>query len=542
MSGALPPRPLADGLEGGDFAAGQLQVSTGTDFRAPLGRGPNLYEFQRKLLERIGAEISAGHRRICLVASTGAGKTIVASAMIADAVARREHIVFVGHRRELTEQTSAKLYAAGVDHGIVQAGFLTRPGAPVQVCSIQTLHARAMRTRSIDLPPADLFFIDECHHARARTYEQLTAAYANAILIGMTATPCRGDGRGLGNIFEVLVEAPSVAELTSLGVLVPAKIFAPVRPDLSGISVERGDYVESQLAKRVDTARLVGDIVEHWHRLGENRRTVVFTVNVAHSVHLRNEFRRSGVLAEHIGGSTPIEERKSILARFAAGTVDLVSNCAVLTEGWDRPEASCLIPARPTKSLGLYRQMVGRVLRRAPQVGKKDALILDHSGAVFAHGFPDDEIRWALNQDHRAVNVVHARRGEYHAPALTTCPECSAVRFEGQPCPMCNWHPVRKPSPIEVADGELGRVERNRNVIPFNPSDDVKFAFYRQLLYIAKEKHYQPGWAWHKFKEKFGHEPPRNWRHTDPMLPTPEVRAWVKSRQIAYAKAMQAQR
>jgi superfamily II DNA or RNA helicase len=501
-----------------------------------------LYPFQRDVLARLEAEIAAGHRRICMVAATGAGKTVISAAKIADAVARREHVVFVGHRRELTDQTSAKLYAAGVDHGIVLAGFPTRPGASVQVCSIQTLHARAVRTRMIELPPADLLFVDECHHARARTYEQLIAAYPNAILIGMTATPCRNDGRGLGNIFDVLIEAPSVAELTRLGYLVPAKIFAPVRPDLSGIRVERGDYVESQLAERVDSAQLRGDIVEHWHRLGQGRRTVVFTVNVAHSVHVRDEFRRSGVLAEHIDGSTQIKERKSILTRFAAGTVDIVCNCAVLVEGWDRPEASCLILARPTKSVGLYRQMVGRVLRIAPHVNKGDALILDHSGSVFQHGFPDDEIQWTLHEDQRAVNVTQSNRGQHHARALATCPECSAIRLEGNPCPVCNWHPVRKPKQVEVADGQLGRVERNRNVIPFKPSDDVKAAFYRQLLYIATEREYQRGWAAHKYKEKFGGWPPRSWRYSDPMLPTPEVRAWEKSRRIAYAKARGARR
>jgi DNA repair protein RadD len=133
-----------------------------------------------------------------MVAPTGAGKSLIAAAMIADAVPRRDRVVFVAHRRELTEQTSLKLYAVGVDHGTVQAGFPPRPLAPTQVCSIQTLHARAVRTHTIELPPAKLLFVDECHHARARTYERLIAAYPSAILIGMTATPCRGDGRGLG--------------------------------------------------------------------------------------------------------------------------------------------------------------------------------------------------------------------------------------------------------------------------------------------------------------------------------------------------------
>ena len=125
-------------------------------------------------------------------------------------------------------------------------------------------------------------------------------------------------------------------------------------------------------------------------------------------------------IRKHIDGTTPLEERKAILAGFAAGSVDVICNCAVLTEGWDRPEASCLILARPTKSLGLYRQMIGGVLR--PADGKTDALILDHSGAVFMHGFPDDEIIWTLHEDRRAENITHSARGQYHTPTLTTCP------------------------------------------------------------------------------------------------------------------------
>ena len=200
----------------------------------------NLREYQLAAIEQIEVEIATGRRRICLAAPTGSGKTVQAAAMINRAVARGERVVFVSHRRELTEQTSQKLHAVGVDDfGIVQAGFPTRPNAPVQICSIQTLHARAVRSRKIDLPEADWLFIDECHHARAVTYERLIAAYPNAILIGLTATPCRGDGRGLGNVFDVLVACPSVAELTRGGFLVPARIYAPSRPDLKGVRVAR---------------------------------------------------------------------------------------------------------------------------------------------------------------------------------------------------------------------------------------------------------------------------------------------------------------
>jgi DNA repair protein RadD len=227
--------------------------------------------------------------------------------------------------------------------------------------------------------PADIIVVDEAHHVRARTYMRILELYPNAIVIGLTATPVRGDGRGRGNVFEVPVECPSVAELIDAGYLVGTKVYAPSLPDLRGVRVERDDYVEAQLAQRMDNAKLVGDAVEHWLRFAERRQTVVFATTVAHSLHIRDEFRRAGVLAEHIDGTTPTEERDAILARLAAGQVEVVCNAMVLTEGWDQPSVSCLVLARPTKSLGLYRQMVGRALRPAP--GKTDALILDHTAS-----------------------------------------------------------------------------------------------------------------------------------------------------------------
>jgi DNA repair protein RadD len=498
---------------------------------------PTLRQDQLDVIAQIESEIAAGRRRLCVPARPGWGKTVVAAALIANAVVHGRRVLFLAHRRELIKQASAKLLAAGVlDHAILAAGFPVRLSAPVQVSSIPTLYRRAVRTRTIDLPAADVLFVDEAHHARARTYEKLIAAYPHAIVIGLTATPCRADGRGLGNVFQRLIPCPSHAELTKSGILVSAKFYAPVRPNLKGVRVERGDYVESQLAERMDKAKLVGDIVSHWHKLGERRRTVVFATGVAHSVHVRDEFRRSGVLAEHIDGSTPVEERDAILARLAAGTVDLVCNAMVLTEGWDRPEVSCLILARPTKSLGLYLQMVGRVLRSSP--GKTDALILDHSGAVFQHGFPDDEISWTLDTDKKAVNEAHAvRQAEPHSRGLATCLECHAVRVEGQPCGSCGWHPVKRPKPVEIADGELGYVDRNRVVRRLVYGAEEKFRFYRQLLYIANERGYQIGWAAHKHKEKFGEWPPNHWRGSSPLAPSPEVRAFVRSRQIAYAKS-----
>jgi len=175
--------------------------------------------------------------------------------------------------------------------------------------------------------------------------------------------------------------------------------------------------------------------------------------------------------------------------------------------------------------------MTGRTLRPAP--GKIDALVLDHAGGVFQHGFVDDPIEWTLSEDRRAENTAHSARGTYKAPALTTCPECKAIRFEGQQCLVCHWHAVRKPRPVEITDGELGVVSRTRSVQ--NPAHGAheRLNFFRQLLF---ERSYKTGWAAHKFKEKFGDWPPV--RHAAPMMPDAAVRSWVRSRQIAYARAM----
>jgi superfamily II DNA or RNA helicase len=284
----------------------------------------DLRNYQNGVVTDYERAVARGLRRIIVVAPTGAGKTVIAAAIIKGTRARRRPVLVLSHRREIITQTSRKLHTNDIPHGIIQAGFPARPLEEAQVASIQTLWHRAIRTNAMELPPADLLVIDECHHCPAETHRTIIDSYPNAIVLGLTATPCRGDGRGLGGIFETIIECPQVAQLITGGYLVKTRVYAPVNPDLKGVRGQAGDYVESQLAERMDRPKLIGDIVTHWHKYGERRKTVCFASSVGHSVHIRDEFIKSGVRAEHIDGSTPKAERDASLARLASGEIELV--------------------------------------------------------------------------------------------------------------------------------------------------------------------------------------------------------------------------
>lgn len=483
-------------------------------------------------------------RCILMVAPTGAGKTVIAGAIVKSYVENGKRVLFFSHRREITKQTSAKLHAVDIDHGIIQAGFPLRLHEPVQVASVQTLTARAIRGSAIELPHADLVIIDEAHHTPAETYRKIVEKYPTARILGLSATPVRKDGRGLGDIFEAIIECPQVDELVRGKWLVPTKVYAPTeRIDLSGIRTQAGDYVENQLAERMDTQKLVGDIVTHWHRFGVHRQTVIFASGVAHSIHLRDEFRKAGIEAEHIDVDTPNDKRDEILKQLANGKTKLVTNAMVLTEGWDCPEVSCLVLARPTKSMGLYCQMCGRGLR--PSAGKADLIVLDHAGAVFEHGFIDEPVLWTLDKSRRAINPKHAARRDSYFNRLCDCPKCGALRTAGEACRSCGYLPQRGARDVEVIEGELAAVGRNRQAAANIYTDADKRFWHAALWHIANERararaFNSRGWVYHKYLERFGHKPP--WGNPAPVPPSAEVRSWVRSRDIAYAKAMSKQR
>jgi DNA repair protein RadD len=444
---------------------------------------PALYDYQEKAVAEIRQHIAAGTRRILLVAPTGSGKGTLATWMIHSAVARGKRILFLVNRRELVKDTSKRLDKLGVDHGVIMGSHPRRkPWLSVHVASIDTLHRRK------PLPPADLIFCDECHLSITDIWRNVLDQYSCPVL-GMTATPVRADGRGLGEFFNAMVQGPSTAELMRRGFLVRGRIFAPSAPDMTGVKVSGGEYNQKQLAVAADTSKLTGDLVAHWIRLGRGRPTVAFAVSVEHSRHIVEQFAAKGFRAVHVDAQTPDDERDRIWSGLAGGSIDVCSSVGVISYGWDVPPVSCAILARPTKSLALFLQQVGRVLRTHPS--KSDALILDHAGCCLEHGFPDDEREWTLDGEGSG-----SKRSKDDAPSVRMCKACwAAYRATLAACPYCGWKPERvERIPDEVA-GELGEITeavkpayRIRKL-----SRDPRIA---ELQKTAEAKGYKPGWVW----------------------------------------------
>ncbi|MEE8262776.1 MAG: DEAD/DEAH box helicase [Gammaproteobacteria bacterium] len=499
-----------------------------------------LRPYQVGAVEDLRSLARQSHKRIILQAGTGSGKTIIACEIIKSAIAKSKSVLFLAHRRELIDQCGAKLSMYGVPHGIIMAGRRRDPGQQVQVASIQTLTARAVNSDRMRMPPADLIVLDECHRSLAKTYVDLIELFPHAVTLGLTATPCRGDGRGLGEIYTAMAHAPPIKELINQGFLVPIRYYEPERPDLRGVKVRLGDYVESELEVRMDTDQLVGSVVENWGRLAEGRKTVVFASGVKHSIHLTREFCAAGVNSEHIDGNTPDEDRRRILNGLQFGDVQVVTNCMVLTEGWDSPPVSACVLARPTKSLLLYIQMAGRALR--PHPGKKDCLIIDHSAAVLEHRFLDEPIPWSLEGEEKVQDRRDEIAAEKREPKPVTCPDCKSV-FKGlAKCRACGWEPKASGEDVAWKSGELVEARKGKESKKNEYSPKQKAQWLGQLKMVMEQRGYQEGWAAHTYRKKFGVWPSSGWTNRISSIePGSEVKGFVRHLQIKYAKGREAQ-
>lgn len=447
-----------------------------------------LRHYQQRAVHDLRLAFRDGARAPLLVMPTGSGKTCVMAEIMRALAARGRSAFVLVHRRELIAQTSHKLDLAGVEHGIIAAGH-TGANAPIQVASVQTL---ARRLAHISASP-DLILIDEAHHATAGSWASVIGHWPDALRLGVTATPVRLDGRGLSAVFDRLVLGPSVADLVSTGFLTSWKIYAPpVQADLSRITRRAGDFAAGEAAERMDRPTVTGDAIDHYKRLAPGERAIAFCCTVQHAEHVAGSFRSAGIAAATLLGSSP--DRDQIVNRFATGELQVLVTVDVVSEGFDIPAASCAILLRPTASLGLYLQQVGRVLRPAP--GKQSAVILDHVGNVHRHGFPDDLRDWSLDDRLRS-----GRGGGQAAPSVRTCPSCFAAFKPAPTCPMCGAACAPPPKQLREVDGELRELKRTAKVIEFEERHAKRTEVGRartlsQLLQVAKNRGYSPGWAY----------------------------------------------
>ena len=437
--------------------------------------------YQQQAIDDLRNAYRCGHRAPLLCLPTGGGKTIIFSAIANSAAARGKQVLILVHRRELLHQASRKLSHIGLDHGLIAAG-MPATEQPVQVASVQTL---VRRLPTLDWLPS-LIIIDEAHHASAGSWTKVLDKWPDAFRLGVTATPCRLSGAGLGTAFDQLVLGPSVGDLTDWGFLSPARIYAPpVIADLSGLRRRAGDYAADQASTAMDRPTVTGDAIAHYQRLAQGQRAIAFCCSIDHASHVAASFNAAGISAATLLGNTP--DRDAVVAAFDAGLVQVLVTVDVVSEGFDIPAASCAILLRPTQSLGLYLQQVGRVLRPAP--GKDHALVLDHVGNVHRHGFPDDHREWSLAEGARRGSAGTA------APSVRTCPECYAAFKPAPICPCCGATCVPiKSRKIQQLAGELQELRRDAARATRRKQQAARTL--PQLLALAKERGYSPGWAY----------------------------------------------
>ena len=492
-----------------------------------------LRPYQEEAITLVRKEIAGGHKRVVMVCPTGSGKSLITAEIIRLAVGKGHRVLWLVHRRGLVNQMAETLNRHGVGCGVIMAGKDTALEEPVQIGTLQT-YSRRLQLDEIErnkfFVNASMVMLDESHTACSPRVKKIMSLYPGKVIVGTTATPVRGDGRGLGEVFDGLVDVIGVKELTDNGFLSPVRYFAPTTISTKGVKVVRGDYDNKQLAEKCDTKKITGDVVENWLRLAEGRKTIVFAVNVKHSIHLRDAFRAAGIGADHLDARSSDDERDAVFARMERGETRVICNVAIYQEGMDVPEIACVVMARPTKSLGLYRQCCGRGLR--PANGKDNLLVLDHGGNVERLGFLDDDVEWSLDSTKPAVEPKKKTKKEKKP---VTCAACGLVFQSAAVCPDCKTPVLNYGKAVEVDDADLQELKPKKNNRTVSWAD--KRRFIGALRWYCNQKGYKDGWAVHAYREYFGVFPnDERVRYAPPIKPEGEFESLLKYIIIRKAK------
>jgi superfamily II DNA or RNA helicase len=455
---------------------------------------PDLRPYQVEDCNSIVDVFDDGVRRVCYQLATGGGKTVVFCALINDLAEIGERVLVLVHTDEILQQTSAKLTDFGVEHGII-APDQPETNDLVQVASVMSLVRRLERWNQWR---PRLIVADEAHHALAATWRRILAAFPDALLLGPTATPRRLDGRPMGDIYERLITGRSIAWLIEHGYLSPVRVFTPsIDPDLSRVHVRAGDYAVDELSGVMSDGIIIDGAVDEYERLCPDAPGLCFCVDIAHSKQVAAAFARRGYRAAHLDGHTPREQRRQLMADLASGEIDLLTNCGIVSEGLDIAGVVAAILLRPTKSLALYLQMVGRALRP----GKPLAYVLDHAGNVHRHGLPTAARRWTLHgkqQDDAAADdlIRCGQCGAMNPRGAEQCQHCGAELHQPRPPHV----EVRGPQLVEAVEAPTGDADLAdmgyRALLQWAADEDGHLVATR-LERIAAIRGYKQGWIWH---------------------------------------------
>jgi DNA repair protein RadD len=468
---------------------------------APVTSAPSLRPYQEEAIAGIRAAYGNGRKRVLLVAPTGSGKTTTFAYVIAHAAKRGRRILILAHRVEIVDQIQGALKLAGVAYGVIAPGY-PESDVPVQIASVATMARRLDRWRD----RFDFVVVDEAHHSVSPTWANVLASQPNASVLGVSATPERLDGRGLREVgFEELVEGPSTAELIEAGWLSRFAAYEPAgRPDLSQARIRAGDFALEDIRDAMSGVVIQSAVDEYLARL-KGKPTVVFCLDVAHSETIADRFCSAGVRAAHVDGDTRQAERRAFIAALGDGSLDVLTNCGLIAEGVDVPSIVGAILLRPTASLAVFLQQVGRALRPAPR--KDRAVILDFAGNIARHGLPDAPRAWSLDSRRRNSRVVGERQtrtctgcGAINAPAAILCAGCGA-----------DLSTPEERAEIALALREAKRVVEEEALRLMKPMDRWRWAGANEqrLRLVARVSGYKPGWVFRRLQELAAPRPER---------------------------------
>ena len=451
-----------------------------------------LYGHQKQLVTAIRHAYKTGHRCALTVMATGGGKTLTSSYVVAQAVAKGKKVLILVHRARLMTQFSAALTKYGVKHGLIAPGKRLELDKAVQVAKVGTMKNRM---RKIMWRP-DLIVVDEAHHCVEGTmFGQVLEFYSHAHSLLLSATPWRlngsGLGKGHGGYATAMVLGPDTSYLIDGGYLSKYRMYGTAKPvDMSGAKMKGGDFSTADIEERIKP-QIVGNVVSHYAKYARGKRAIVFTPSIAIAERVAADFKASGHKFEAVHGQLSEEVQDALVDKLDRHEIDGLVSVDLVSEGFDLPAIECAIFLRPTASLSLWIQMVGRVLRTSP--GKEHAIILDHVGNAQRHGLPDDHQEWSLEGREKRKGGGKSK-DEEEEEKIRQCDQCFSVHRPAPSCPACGHVYEVKDREIEAVEGELEEIEtavkrmqRKRIIAKCRTLEDFQEA--------ADLLGYKPGWA-----------------------------------------------